>query len=152
LHSLALNAQGQGGRAQAELAQALRLARPEGFLRVFIDLGPPMQAMLISLPREGASAATIGNILAAFPKPGPQSQPVGVSTPPDLLRIETLAKREREILSLLREPIGIKEIAFRLGISYPNVKRHTINIYNKLNVHTRQDAIAIIAQQNNFLY
>ena len=48
--------------------------------------------------------------------------------------LEPLTQREREILELMREPIGIKEIASRLGISYATVKRHIANIYAKLDV------------------
>ena len=56
--------------------------------------------------------------------------------------IEPLTTRELEILTLLREPLWPKEIARRLDISYLTVKRHTVNLYGKLGVNTRWDAVS----------
>ena len=50
------------------LKQAVDLARLGGFIRVFVDLGKPMQAMLRRLEKQGHSAETIRRILAAFPE------------------------------------------------------------------------------------
>ncbi len=54
---------------------------------------------------------------------------------------EPLANRELEILSLLEQRLRNKEIAEKLFISPETVKRHTINIYGKLNVHNRREAV-----------
>lgn len=56
--------------------------------------------------------------------------------------IEPLTYREQEILDLLALRLSAKEIAQRLVISDRTVKRHTANIYQKLAVHGRQEAVA----------
>ena len=56
--------------------------------------------------------------------------------------IEPLTPREIEVLMLLRDPLSLKEIARQLFISYQTVKRHTVNIYGKLDVHRRRAAVA----------
>ena len=55
---------------------------------------------------------------------------------------EPLTPRELEVLSLLREPVSNKEIAQKLNVTYATTKRHTINIYGKLGVNQRWDAVA----------
>lgn len=55
--------------------------------------------------------------------------------------VKLLTAREREVLALLREPLS-KEIARRLNVSTVTVKRHTANIYGKLGVNSRWDAVA----------
>ena len=63
----------------------------------------------------------------------------GVNTQP---LVESLTNREMEILSLLSLRISNQEIAEKLFISPETVKRHTINIYQKLNAHSRREAVA----------
>ena len=67
--ALALVKQGKAVAAVAALQQAVELARPGGFIRVFVDLGPPMQTMLLRLAGQGFAAETVRRILAAFPEP-----------------------------------------------------------------------------------
>ena len=62
-----------------------------------------------------------------------------------------LTPRELEVLSLLRGPSSIKEIALNLHISYATAKRHTINIYGKLGVNQRWDAVARAEELNILL-
>jgi LuxR family maltose regulon positive regulatory protein len=61
----------------------------------------------------------------------------------DTRLVEPLTMREREVLALLREPLSGKEIAHRLYISPATFKRHSSNIYGKLGVHSRWDAVAM---------
>ena len=143
LRALALDAQGKTGPANAALKRALDLARPGKFIRIFADLGNPMQKMLRRLPQQDHGAEMIDPILAAFPDVDqhPHSSASGRS-----LGIMTLAEpltpRELEVLALLREPSSIQEIALQLNITYATAKRHTINIYGKLGVNRRRDAVA----------
>ena len=155
MRALALDAQGEASEAERLLKQALELARPGGFIRVFVDLGIPMQAMLRRLAEQGHSVETIGRILAAFP--GEDKVPVGGASPtqpayqlsPGISTLtEHLTPRELEVLSLLRGPSSIKEIAFNLHISYATAKRHTINIYGKLGVNQRWDAVSRAVELN----
>jgi LuxR family maltose regulon positive regulatory protein len=149
LRALALNAQGKAKAALDALQRALDLARPGGFIRVFADLGPPMRKLLIDLVQTGRPAGTVSKILASFPESGPlenagapQSLVFNLSPRGSNPMVESLTTREREILIYLREPVSLKEIAGRLSLSYPTLKRHTANIYGKLGVNSRWDAVA----------
>ena len=164
LRALALNAVAQraageisaaSAAALSVLEQALDLARLGGFIRVFVDLGQPMQTMLRQLAGHNHPAEMVQRILAAFPKE--DVKPVGSESPAGLSRhpasgnatlLEPLTPRELEVLSLLTGPVSIKEIAQQLHISYPTAKRHTINIYGKLGVHRRWDAVAKAEELN----
>jgi LuxR family maltose regulon positive regulatory protein len=61
---------------------------------------------------------------------------------------EPLTRRELEVLTLLREPLSIKEIALKLNTSYATARRHTINIYGKLGVNRRLNAVARAEELN----
>ena len=146
LRALVLDAQGETDNSDAVLMQALELARPGGFIRVFVDLGKPMQGMLRRLAEQVHLVETIHRILAAFPQDdnNPVSSKPGADIPsPGISPLaEPLTPREFEVLILLRGPLSIKEIAQKLNISYATAKRHTINIYAKLGVNRRWDAVA----------
>ena len=145
LRALALEAQKQHERAEQELQQALDLAQPDRFLRVFVDMGPRLQPILARLARSGA-AATAERILAAFPAGDAPAAAATAGRAPAALRhpemAEALTGRELQILRRLAEPLSIKEIAASLGISYLTVKRHLVNVYGKLGVRGRWDAVA----------
>jgi len=152
LRALALDTQGQASQASAVLKQAVDMARPGGFLQVFADLGIPMQVMLRQLVKQDHPAETIRRIMAAFPADdkywvGSKSlsrQPsLGIST-----LAEPLTPRELEVLILLRGPLSIKEIALKLNISPATVKSHTINLYGKLGVNGRWNAVARAEELN----
>ena len=146
---LVLDAQGKTTEANAELKQAVDFARVGGFIRVFVDLGKPMQAMLRRLARQDNSAEMIHRILAAFPKDG-ESLVNSERHPPHANSnlAEPLTPRELEVLNLLRGPSSIKEIALKLNISSETVKRHTANIYGKLGVNQRWNAVARAEELN----
>ncbi len=152
LRALALDRMGETSAADAELKQALDLARPGGFIRVFVDLGVPMQEMLSRLAKRDHSVETIRRILAEFPgedenmvssEGSARNISPGIST-----LVEPLTPRELEVLSLLRGPSSIKEIAQKLNITYATAKRHTVNIYAKLGVNRRWDAVAKAEELN----
>ena len=108
-----------------------------------------MQEMLVKLVRMGHSSETIHRILAAFP-----DRPIGGMAFKAQLQTnqhsslgypaldEPLTPREIQVLAQLQEPMSIKEIAVKLGVSYATAKRHSINIYGKLGVNSRWDAVA----------
>ena len=152
LRALALDAQGETSAAHAALKQALGLARPGGFIRVFASLGQPMQEMLLRLAGQDHVAEMIHPILAAFPEEdqhlmsgeGPARHPALAST----TLIEPLTPRELEVLTLLREPLSVKEIAQTLNISYATARRHTINLYGKLGVNKRWGAVTRAEELN----
>jgi LuxR family maltose regulon positive regulatory protein len=149
LRAIMLEAQGESIQSLIELKQAVDLARPGEFIRVFVDLGKPMQKMLGLLIKQGHSVETVQRILMGFPADDHHSiqrenpaQPARRPILDDTTPIEPLTNRELEVLACLRGLSGIKEVALQLNISYATVRRHTINIYGKLGVNRRWDAVA----------
>lgn len=128
LWALIERAQGKTEAALASLNQAVRMARPGGYIRLFVDLGAPMAAMLHQLSVRGVSSDYIGRILTAFP-PDQSGDP------------EALTDRELEILALLQQHLSDKEIAGQLVLSVHTVKRHNHHIYHKLGVNGRRQAV-----------
>jgi len=144
LRAVAFAAQGNIAAALAALRQAVQLASPGGFLRVFVDLGPPMQTLLLQLAAQGYAAETVRRILAAFPaarSEGKLSQTMFATRAANAGLADPLTSRELEVLALLPERLSIKEIAYRLGLAPTTVKRHTTNLYSKLGVNKRWDAV-----------
>ncbi len=115
--------------ALKELAEAVHLAEPEGYLSSFVDEGDPLRLLLARL--EGAPYAR--QILAAFP---PQ-----VGAAQKTSQAALLSEREREVILLVAEGLSNQEIAERLFISLATVKTHINNIYNKLGVSNRMQAL-----------
>jgi LuxR family maltose regulon positive regulatory protein len=153
LRALALDTQGKSSEANAALKQSVDLAHPGGFIRVFVDLGRPMQEMLRRLMNQDLSGDVVRRILAHFPGENQNStsensvQPRSVS---NLALADPLTTRELEVLKRLREPASVKEIANELHLSPATVKRHINNIYAKLGVNKRSKAVAR-AQELNIL-
>jgi LuxR family maltose regulon positive regulatory protein len=154
LDAVALRAAWVTSQSDAVLMQAVDLARPGDFIRVFVDLGKPMQAMLRRLASQGQSAEWINRILAAFPvdeKKGIGGDSLARQPKSGIPTLAVpLTPRELEVLALLREPFSIKEIALKLNTSYATARRHTINIYAKLGVNRRLDAL-VRAEELNIL-
>ncbi|NWF82065.1 MAG: hypothetical protein HXY37_18775 [Chloroflexi bacterium] len=139
--ALLLQAQEQPEAALDMLAQAVALGELRGFVRSFVDLGPPLQALLRALVRRNGSSAYLERLLAAC---GP---PLAVERAPALLpqrpRIpDVLTRREYEILTLLAERWSNQEIAERLVVTVNTVRKHTSTIYDKLGVNSRREAVA----------
>ncbi len=127
-------------------AEALDLARPGGCMRIFLDLGKPMQEMLVRLAKQDHLRGYIPRILAAFQEQdknlvGNKSHTRQLS-PDHSPSAEPLNPRVFEVLELLRERLSIKEITQKLSISHGTARRHTINLYGKLGVNRRWDAAA----------
>jgi ATP/maltotriose-dependent transcriptional regulator MalT len=149
LRSMVLDAQGKTSEADSALIQAVDLARLGGFIRVFIDLGKPMQAILLRLAKKDHLVEMIRRILAAFPDADKEvaskeslAQSMQQPTSGNKALPEPLTHRELEVLELLRGPSSIKEIALKLNIQYSTAKRYTINIYSKLGVNQRWNAVS----------
>jgi LuxR family maltose regulon positive regulatory protein len=126
---------GEDVQALAALTQALALAEPEGFRRIFLDEGQSMAHLLYRALEAEISPEYVGDLLAAFTA---EAAPVTANT--DL--IEPLTAREVEVLHLIAYGCTNREIGQQLSISLGTVKRHTANINGKLNVHNRTQAVA----------
>jgi LuxR family maltose regulon positive regulatory protein len=149
LQALLHQAQGNRTAALDALAQAVTLARPGGFIRLFVDLGPEMELLLADLAQNSVAPDYIAQIRAAFDSSVPQGdegliedrpQPPERSPHPDPL--ESLTNREMDVLLLMADRLTNKEIAQRLGISAETVKQHAFNLYRKLHVNNRRQAVA----------
>ena len=142
--ALALEMQGKADAAVAVLRQAVELARPGSFIRVFVDLGPPVQTMLLRLAGQGFAAETVRRILAAFLELQKEIATNDAGTrhhAANARLVEPLTDRELEVLALLHKRLSNKEIAHMLGLSPATVKRYTVNLYGKLGVGKRSDAV-----------
>lgn len=127
--------------ARAALAEALSLAEPAGYIRTFVDLGEPMRLLLAAYrPQESERKAYVDRLLAAFSVPTPPAAPSKIQN----LKSETvepLSDREIDVLHLLAAGLTNQEIALTMHVSVNTVKTHLKNIYDKLDVHDRREAI-----------
>jgi LuxR family maltose regulon positive regulatory protein len=144
LQALLHDAQGDEQAALARLQQALVLAEPGGFIRLFADLGPRLASLLSRLRQTGVLPGYTGQILQACSESAPAApHPPATAASLGLMElVEPLTDRELEVLALLAQRLTAKEIAQTLVISPLTVKRHASNIYSKLQVNGRREAIA----------
>jgi LuxR family maltose regulon positive regulatory protein len=130
------------------LEQALSMAEPGGWIRPFVEPGPQMADLLSRLKQEKEDALFIDQVLAAFRADEDRAAPEATdlqAAPPSPTKaqplIEPLTFREIETLDLLAQGLYNKEIADKLSISLETVKTHLKNIYQKLGVSSRQQAV-----------
>jgi LuxR family maltose regulon positive regulatory protein len=133
LQALVLDAQGEVGLALNALGRALSLAQREGYVRIFIDEGAPMGKLLREAIARGIAPEYASKLLSAL-----EATPPHHHTP---TLIEPLSERELEVLRFLTTHLSSTEIAEELFIAANTVRSHIKNIYGKLNVHSRKDAI-----------
>jgi LuxR family maltose regulon positive regulatory protein len=119
--------------ALAPLEQALRLAEPERYVRVFLGEGAPMAALLEALAARGAGWSYPRRLVDAFRR-GP-ARPVGQGL------VDPLSPRELDVLRLLGTDLDGPAIARELVVSLNTVRTHTKNIYAKLGVTSRRAAV-----------
>jgi len=154
LQSLVYQKQSQSEKALATVARAITLAEPGGLIRPFLDLGPEMAELLVRLSQTGVALAYVGRILAAFPDEMKDEKALQVADGADssiaattvaqgtsASLVEPLTPRELDVLALLAQGLTNKEIAQRLVISHGTVRQHAYNLYQKLQVNTRQQAV-----------
>lgn len=138
IKALAIDALGKIPDGLAILQEALALAAPEGYVRVFVEQGPAMARLLYRAVAEGRHREYAGRLLAAFPQD--ESAPTPQVARGDL--IEPLSAREIEVLEQIAKGCSNQEIANTLYISLRTVKWHSSNIYGKLGVANRTRAVA----------
>jgi LuxR family maltose regulon positive regulatory protein len=134
LRSLALDGLGHSEEALDTLTQALPLAERGGFVRLFLDMGPPMARLLARLVARDPSAVYAARLLAAMPVSGEMP---GVPVPE-----EPISEREREVLGLIAAGLSNREIADTLVLAPSTIKTHINHIYRKLDVSKRTQAVA----------
>jgi LuxR family maltose regulon positive regulatory protein len=142
LLALVLSTQGENDQALVPLEKALSIGEPGGYIRIFVDEGPQMAQLLYEALYRGIMPDYVHRLLAAFPIAEPEGAASTKSQVDQSGLIEPLSDRELEVLHLIAEGLTNPEIAARLYLSIHTVKTHTRNIYGKLNVHNRTQAIA----------
>lgn len=140
LLALTLDAQGKRDDASSTLHEALRRAEPEGYIRLFVDEGAPMQILLQKIQEHGILPDYVATLLCTFGSQCPLDAVSSLSVSHEL--VEPLTQREREVLHLLSGGASNREIACRLIVSVNTVKRHVYNLCSKLGVQSRTQAIA----------
>jgi len=140
LQALAFDAVGQVDEAMVAIERALAIGEPRGYLRTFLDEGAPMARLLHHAVARGIAPDGAGRLLAAFPILEPESPLPMRASETEL--IEPLSEREIEVLELLAQGLTNQQAASRLYLTLNTVKAHTRNIYGKLAVHSRTQAVA----------
>jgi LuxR family maltose regulon positive regulatory protein len=169
LLALAQQAAANAAQAVSSLTEALRLAEPEGYVRVFTQEGAAMQELLGELTRRHVRNPFAQRILracaAARERAADISEPSAASVPDSgtdhggdvtaveqtrQALIEPLSDRELDVLRLLGSELGGPEIARKLHVSLSTVRTHTQHIYAKLGVNNRRAAVRRAHQLNIF--
>jgi len=149
LQALAHKALGNTTQAMAALERAIVLAEPEGYVRVFVDEGEPMAQLLrLTADHRPPTAAYARKLLDAFSTASVDTNSIS--------RVEIrdpkseISERELEVLRLIAEGHSNQEIADRLVVALSTVKTHVNNLYSKLDVTNRVQAVSR-AQELNLL-
>jgi LuxR family maltose regulon positive regulatory protein len=141
LQAFAHAEQSNSSSALVSLERALTLAEPEGYVRIFVDEGLPMASLLYKALDRGIAPEYVRRLLVAFPdfELEPANSVPGHAPGSEL--VEPLSEREIEVLQLIAAGHKYQEVAEQLVISLNTVRHHTKNIYSKLEVNNRTQAI-----------
>ncbi len=142
LQALAAQSGGDTALAMSILEQALTLTEVGGFIRIFVDEGPPMARLLYEALSQGIHPDYVRRLLAAFPSSEPEQAGVVPNQGSEFEWVEPLSERELEVLQLLAEGLKNREISAKLYLSLNTIKVHNRNIFSKLGVNNRTKAIA----------
>ena len=150
LKALAMQRMGDDIQTNIAITKSLMLAEPEGYVRIYLDEGGQMEELLqaYSGRAEGAPKAYTEQLLVAFSKT--PSNETGISTSPYQPQplVEPLTQREAEVLGLLAAGLSNREIAEQLVLSEGTIKTHAHNLYGKLGVNSRTQAIVRAKELN----
>ncbi len=138
LQATGRHTRGDVSAALAALERAVRLAEPEGHIRLFLHSGPEVTTLLRMIASGSDVVANVHRILAAS-DPVASQPPIAPAARPVL--VDELSARELEVLRLLRSDLSGPDIARELVVSLNTVRTHTKNIYSKLGVTSRRQAV-----------
>ncbi|MCB0213271.1 MAG: hypothetical protein KDJ52_28270 [Anaerolineae bacterium] len=136
LQSLLATLRRQPAQATDHVAQALQLAEPEGYVRLFVAFGEPIYThlkLLRARPVIATATDYLNTLLAAFPQ--------AESAPVDYLPGSTLTERERVTLRWLASELTIEAIAAEMAVSVSTIRTYAKRIYSKLDAHSRAEAV-----------
>jgi LuxR family maltose regulon positive regulatory protein len=134
LQALAQHSRDHSSLALVPLARALALGEPEGYVRVFVDEGPPLVALLALALKRGIAASYVRRLLPRF------GAPERTATAAQQLA-EPLSERELDVLRLLASELNGPDIARELTVSLSTLRTHTRSIFSKLGVNSRRAAV-----------
>jgi len=137
LRALALASAGNRPAAVEALGDALVLAEPQGYVRVFADEGAAMASLLGGLSAgAGVSAGYLARVIRACRRDAGRTarQPQGL--------VDPLTARELEVLALLAAGTPNQGIADSLVVTLDTVKKHVTHVLAKLGAANRTEAVA----------
>jgi len=141
---VAYSAQGDMDEALQQLASSLMLAKAGGFVRIFVDEGRAMAHVLRAAAVRRIMPGYVAKLLLAFAAEdiGLGAAPPQQSAPPSQTLVEPLSQRELEVLHLIAQGLSNGEIGERLFLALNTLKGHNRNIFGKLQVQRRTEAVA----------
>jgi LuxR family maltose regulon positive regulatory protein len=138
IQALAHHASGDTALALTTLKHALVMAEAEGYIRTFVDEGEPMRRLLQEAARQNIMPQYVAKLLDAFGAPAG----LHAASPAALALPEPLNEREWEVLRLIAKGHSNREIADQLVVALSTVKWHISNLYGKIGIATRTQALA----------
>jgi LuxR family maltose regulon positive regulatory protein len=141
LKALVLQKQGELAESLITLETALSLAKPGGFIRIFVDEGEVMARLLRQVFMQEIHTDYVSQLLAAFSKNQPEPESLSQTMFHNDELVDPLSERELQVLRLLTSHLSSTEIAGELYISVNTVRFHIKNIYSKFGVHSRAEAL-----------
>jgi LuxR family maltose regulon positive regulatory protein len=149
LQAIAHHLHGEKDKAVHLLGEALSLAEPGGFIRIFVDEGLPMMQLLSEAAAHRMMPGYIGKLLAAFGDLRFTIYDLRDDAPPIINRkseivnlVEPLSQREIAVLQLMAQGLSNRQISERLFLALSTVKGHNLKIFGKLQVQRRTEAVA----------
>src|SRR5437588_9337725 len=131
LQAVALQAHGENDKAVHLLCDALALAAPGGFIRLFVDEGLPMAHLLSAAAAQGMMPDYLGKLLAVLETEEQKREKTSSLPPPAQPLMQPLSPRELEVLHLMAQGLSNQEICERLFLALSTVKGHNRNIFGK---------------------
>jgi LuxR family maltose regulon positive regulatory protein len=141
LKAVALNQLGNSEDAIEIFEKCLDLAEPEGYLRLFLESGESLPELLRMDGLDGKHKKYISKLMAALSGQRGETTDEALFIKVQGEIIEPLTKRELEVLRLMCEGLSNQDIADQLIVSINTVKKHTSNVYAKLGVRNRAQAV-----------
>jgi LuxR family transcriptional regulator, maltose regulon positive regulatory protein len=144
LQAIAFHIHGEKDKAIKLLGEALALAEPGGFIRIFIDEGPLMAELLSEAAAFGMMPEYVRKLLATFEteKRKTETEPDPSSAQATQPLSDPLSQRELEVLRLIARGLSNREIGERLFLALSTVKGHNRIIFDKLQVQSRTEALS----------
>jgi LuxR family maltose regulon positive regulatory protein len=134
LRALAHQSMNDIPQAMSVLEHAITLTKSEGYKRMFVDEGKPMERLLSLFLDRGISKSYVSELLAAF-------RETDIVSIPNAHLVDPLSDRELEVLCLIADGLSNREIAEKLVVAVSTIKTHVNHIYRKLDVNNRTQAV-----------